>query len=728
MKPYLALIGVDLKLAFRDRSVLFFNYLFPLIFFFAFAEAMSAGGSIAFVVTMVLVLGVLGNGLFGAGIRATQEREQNILRRFKVAPISPAPLLVASMATGWVTYLPAVVIVLSLAHFLYGMPLPERAASLLILLSLGVVAFRAIGLMVAAVANSVQESNLITQLLYMPMLFLSGATVPIATLPEWAQITAQFLPASYLVTGFQGVFFRRESLVDNWPAVSALVVTAALALFLATRLFRWEKEERIRPTGKLWVLAVLLPFVLLGAYQSYSRDQIRNTRALWRRLQRTDTFLLRGGRIFVGDGRLIETGAVLVREGRIAEVFTGPGPDPEAIGAEVVETAGKTVMPGLIDTHVHLGVPAGFPASREDYNTTAQMRRAVAALLYCGVTTVRSAGDPVAESFAVRVEAGSGERLGAEVRACGPEILAGGGSGPAYLDVLPPAVRDRARSEWIRPARRADDARTTVRELGRRGAECVSVSIGADGSGGVFAATDDGVLTAVADQAQLDGLPIVARVVGESGIVAALAVGARSVVPGPARSGLSDLVLARLKAAGAGYTPALGAIEARRDLALGRSGQLEGSLVQQVVPPTLAIGTRAVLESGRHTDAGRARSLAADMVIARENLQRAYRAGVTLVAGTDAGHALVFHGPAIHRELQLWVQAGVPPEEALVAATRNAAIALGAADRLGLVAKGYEADLLVVDGNPIRDIATTERISLVVYRGERIRRAQLFEP
>ena len=108
MRAYLALIKIDLKLALRDRSVIFFNYLFPLIFFFVFAEMMGSarGGGIANVVTMVLTIGILGNGLWGAGMRAVQEREKNILRRFKVTPISPAPILVASMVTGWLIYLP----------------------------------------------------------------------------------------------------------------------------------------------------------------------------------------------------------------------------------------------------------------------------------------------------------------------------------------------------------------------------------------------------------------------------------------------------------------------------------------------------------------------------------------------------------------------------------------------------------------------------------------------
>ena len=109
-----------------------------------------------------------------------------------------------------------------------------------------------------------------------------------------------------------------------------------------------------------------------------------------------------------------------------------------------------------------------------------------------------------------------------------------------------------------------------------------------------------------------------------------------------------------------------------------------------------------------------------------ENLKRAYAAGVTLVTGSDAGNPLVLHGPTVQHELQLWVAAGIPAAVALQAATFNAARLLRADSRIGLIVKGHEADLLVIDGNPLADVSTTERISLVVFKGERIRRAALF--
>src|SRR3954452_14521575 len=100
----------------------------PLIFFFVFAQTYHAEqcGAIIQVVTMVTVIGILGNGLFGAGMRAVQEREENILRRYKVTPITPVPLLLASTVTGVLIYLPSVILMLVLANRIYGMSLPPN--------------------------------------------------------------------------------------------------------------------------------------------------------------------------------------------------------------------------------------------------------------------------------------------------------------------------------------------------------------------------------------------------------------------------------------------------------------------------------------------------------------------------------------------------------------------------------------------------------------------------
>ena len=160
---------------------------------------------------MVTVIGILGSGFFGAGIRAVQEREENILRRYKVTPITPVPLLLAAIVTGVVLYLPSVILLLFLAHQIYGMTMPSNLFSLFVFISLSAAAFRSLGLIIASVVNSMQESNIIIQIIYMPMLFLSGATFPLSMMPGWLQVIAQFIPATYLVTGISAILQRGES-------------------------------------------------------------------------------------------------------------------------------------------------------------------------------------------------------------------------------------------------------------------------------------------------------------------------------------------------------------------------------------------------------------------------------------------------------------------------------------------------------------------------------------
>jgi ABC-2 type transport system permease protein len=270
MKQYLAIIGMDIRLALRLRAVIFFNYLFPLIFFFTFATVLRGeSGAMTFVVTMSVTLGVLGSGFFGAGIRAIQERELGILRRYKVTPITPAPLLVGSMVTGWAIFIPYIVLLLMMAHFLYQMPLPSHFFQLLVFISLGLIAFRSLGLVIASVANTMQEGTILVQLFYFPMLLLSGATFPADKFPRVMRIIHNFVPATYLVRGMQNMMLKGQGLIqkENLAAAGVMVLTIVGGALISMKLFRWEKEEKIRGSAKLWVLVVLLPFIVMGVWQ-----------------------------------------------------------------------------------------------------------------------------------------------------------------------------------------------------------------------------------------------------------------------------------------------------------------------------------------------------------------------------------------------------------------------------------------------------------------------------
>ncbi len=731
MKSYVALISLDLKLALRQKIVLFFNYLFPLGFFITFAQIMHGerGSGMTFVLTMVIIIGILGNGLFGAGIRAVQEREANILRRYKVTPITPAPILISATVVGWILFMPFVALMFSLAHFLYGMPWPASLPSIFVFCTLGITAFRSIGMILASVANSMSESQIIVQLIYIPMLLLSGATIPSSVFPQWLLILTQFLPATYLVSGLQGMMLRGEGLAANGLAALALCVTIVVGLFISYKLFRWEKEEKIRSSAKLSILAVLLPFLCLGLWQAHTRQAVAKTRILARQLARNENTLIRGARIVVGDGKVIENGAILILHGKIAHIYEGEGPDPKAVKATPVEAAGKTVLPGLIDIHIHLAAPGGFyPEAHDDSKFQGDMERRLAAYLYSGVTAVRSVGDPLDAILKVRSTVNGGEWLGAELFTCGPLFTARGGHGTEYFKQLPESMRKQAEAQFVRIPGSQAEAGQQVDQLKQAGVDCIKAVLESGGGSSVFNRMDIGLFTAIAQAAHHDGLPLAVHTGDVRDVTDALNAKVDSIEHGSFREAIPDALFQKMVQQKTFYDPTLSVGEAFRDFAVGNADLLKRTMVQQVGPTEMLQETEKQVPSP-DTQPMRQRigQFPFDLKIGTANLKRAYDDGVMLVTGTDAGNFLVVHGPTVQRELELWVQAGVPPAVALQAATYNAARLLRAENRIGSVRVGNDADLLIVDGNPLEDISAVERVSVVFFKGESVDRSALFD-
>jgi imidazolonepropionase-like amidohydrolase/ABC-type multidrug transport system permease subunit len=729
MKSYIALIRINLKLALREKAVLFFNYVFPLVFFFGFGAAFGAQtGGITQVVTMVLVLGILGSGLFGAGIRAVAEREANILRRYKVAPITPAPLLAASMVTGWILYIPSFFLIVGLAHFYYGMVIPRHWISLFAIVSIGAFAMRSIGLIIASVVNSVAESNILIQLMYMPMLFLSGATFPLTAMPTWAQIVAQFLPASHLFSGMQGIVLRDENILQNWTAALALIATMLVATFISIKLFRWEKEEIIARGAKLWLLAVFLPFIVLGCYQAYSKENISKNKIYERELRRGRTRLIRGARLIIGDGSVVENAGVLIKNGKIVAIYQGTIPEAKDVKADAVEAYGKTLLPGLIDVHVHLGAPGGIPENSSDYNPAKQMDRNLSAYLFSGVTAVKSTGDFLDEGLKVRDRGNSGEHLGAEFFLCGPLFTAEGGHPTEFFKNAPEFMKKIGLDQFVRIPKSSEEARDQVHALKLRGVDGIKAVLEAGVAGHLYNRLDIDFLKAIAQQSRVDSLPIVVHTGDSHDVQDALAVGINGVEHGSMRDRIPNEVFAAMAKSGVAYDPTLSVAEAFLAIAEGKTDLLDRSLVAQAVPNKLLQNTKKMINSPQMAGLRESiKSYPIRMDVARDNLVRAWKAGVMLVTGSDAGNMLVLHGPTVQHELQLWVEAGIPASVALQAATNNAAKLLRIENRVGLIRNGYDATLLLVDGNPLQDISATERISIVFYKGERVDRGSLFD-
>src|SRR4029077_5320289 len=140
--------------------------------------------------------------------------------------------------------------------------------SLFLLISVGIISFSSLGLVVASVTNTMQETQVLNQLLWLPLIFLSGATLPLGFLPRPVQRIGLFLPATYLVNGLQQTIVNSATAWSRYAEILSLAVWACLTFFLSAQLFRWEPEARTPRRAKLLVAATAIPFLLLGVVEN----------------------------------------------------------------------------------------------------------------------------------------------------------------------------------------------------------------------------------------------------------------------------------------------------------------------------------------------------------------------------------------------------------------------------------------------------------------------------
>ena len=724
MKPFIAHIVSNLKLTLRERTVFFFNYAFPLGFFFLFATLNRAKetNTISAVLTSVLTIGLLGNGFFGGGLRAISERENGILRRFKVAPPGALPILVSGLIVGVLQYLPVVLIMLVVSMLQYGMAWPANWLSFLGFVVIANLAMRSMGGIIAAVANTMAESQIIIQCLYFPMMLLSGATVPISILPEWAQGLVQFIPSTHMVSGLQGILLKQESLLDNWKSVVALLVTVFACTLISLKIFRWEKGEKLPARAKAWVLAVLLPFFVIGAWNLQSKENLIKTKTLDRELARKQTVLIKNARIFVGNGEVIDSGSVLVKDGRIARIIPGAAPEGKTLNALEIEAAGKTLLPGLIDAHVHLGAPGGIYEDASKYSDQKLPEKRLKSYLFSGITSVKSTGDWVDSVISLRNKQRSGEILASEFYVVGPLFTAAGGHPTQMLQYMPQNMRAVGESQFVRLPKTEADARQMVRDLKEKGVDGIKAVLESGTPQSPLPRLDLKLLRAICAEAKALGLKTVVHTSKAVDVQDAFEAGADGVEHGSPADRLSDELLQKMAAAGFFYDPTLSVFEGLRMVMEKDFTRLDDSLLQQAVPLDLIQSTKKLMNPKNVNG-----EYAIDMNVVKANLKRAYDAGVRLVTGTDAGNPMTFHGPTIQQELDLWVSAGIPAKQALMAATRNSAALLGEDKRIGTIELGKDANLLLVDGDPLKDIKSLSRISLVMLRGEHVGRGALLK-
>jgi ABC-2 type transport system permease protein len=260
-----------IRITTRNKAFLFFSLIMPMVFFFLYGSVFAKGNpqAVTFLMGPVLSLTVMGT-FWGLSMQLVTWREQGILRRFRLAPISPASMIASSVIANYALILPTVFLQLFLARYIYHVTAFGNWITLLVLVILGITSFGALGLIVASVTNTMQETQIINQLLWFSFLFLSGATVPLSVLPVIVQRIGLFLPATYLVSGIQRGMVYNQGVLSLSVEIISLVVWGALAFFISSVLFRWEPEAKLPRNAKLWAASTILPFILLGIWENHN--------------------------------------------------------------------------------------------------------------------------------------------------------------------------------------------------------------------------------------------------------------------------------------------------------------------------------------------------------------------------------------------------------------------------------------------------------------------------
>ncbi len=390
-------------------------------------------------------------------------------------------------------------------------------------------------------------------------------------------------------------------------------------------------------------------------------------------------------------GKVIEYPAIFVGEdGRISSIA-----DARTVrwGSDVkhINLSGKTLLPGLIDMHVHLDGPADIGGYRGlEFTDSFWGMTAVGnahAMLKAGFTTVRNVGSGNRNDIGLKQAIENGYAVGPRIVPAGYALGATGGHCDSTF--LPPSLEKPEKEEGI--ADSPDELRYQVRRQRKYGAEVIKVCA----TGGVFSRNtepgqqqlSESELRVIADEAHQWGIRVAAHAHGGDGIKAAI------------KAGIDTIEHASL------------VDDEGIKLAASRVRPVWFSMDIYNTEYTQAEGAKnGVLEDNLRKD----REVAQ---IQRDNFRKAHKAGVKMVFGSDAG--VMPHGE-IGKQFRVMVEYGMTPLEAIQAATRNGAQALGREKDVGAIAVGRFADIIAVDGDPLANVRELESVDAVVKSGKLI--------
>lgn len=395
--------------------------------------------------------------------------------------------------------------------------------------------------------------------------------------------------------------------------------------------------------------------------------------------------ILANARIIDGTGEVLSDRFIVIDDGSIADVVS-MSEFPATPDAEVIDVSGNTVMPGIIDCHVHLSIdgdadPVGQVVADSDAMSALRMARNAERTIAAGITTVRDLGAKNHVDISFR------RALAQGVHTAAPRLVLSG---------QPVTMTGGHCWQFGREANGVDDVRRAAREQIRAGADCVKLMA----TGGILtqgneigaAQLEEAEMRAAIEEADKAGKLTAVHAHGASGIKNGIRAGVHSVEHAYY---LDDEGIDMMLAAGTWLVPTAAAV----DLVV-RNG------IEAGIPADVVEKAEAAIESQRAT------------------CRKALRSGVKIAMGTDAGTPYNRHGDNM-QELEAMVAVGMSPMAAICAATRRGAELLGLADRLGTIERGKAADVLVVDGDPLDDISVLrapERIGLVFKNGEIVAR------
>ncbi|MFN5760300.1 MAG: amidohydrolase family protein [Sphingomonadaceae bacterium] len=404
------------------------------------------------------------------------------------------------------------------------------------------------------------------------------------------------------------------------------------------------------------------------------------------------TYFTAAHMVDVDSGKIIDQPLIGVRDGRIVSLADRKSTQLPA-NAKLVDLGNKTLLPGLIDMHVHLDSLAeigGYNGLQytDSFWSMVAVKNAQA-MLQAGFTTVRNVGSADRNDIGLKQAIDGGYAVGPRIVPAGYALGATGGHCDSTF--LPPSLEKQ--QEGVADGEQG--LRYEVRRQRKYGAEVIKVCA----TGGVFSRNtepgqqqlSENELRAIADEAHQWGLKVAAHAHGASGIKAAI------------RAGIDTIEHASL------------VDDEGIKLAVARKQPVWFSMDIFNTDYTQSEGKKnGVLEDNLRKD----REVAQ---IQRDNFRKAHKAGVRLVFASDAG--VMPHGQ-VGGQFKIMVQYGMSAMEAIQAATRNAAQALGRERDIGAIAIGRFADMIAVDGDPLANIRELEDVDVVIKGGAVVKGAQ----